>query len=787
MRKKLLAGSLSAVVCLSAMAYLPAGIASASVLVRNDFERNFDGWYKTGDLSELKAEAESAHESGRGMILRNRQSAEDAVESCKGYYLDGGLTYDYSIWVKADTAETYTMTLTWYYEDESTGSKVITSEQAPAGEWTELTGSCTAPNGTVGLTVTLKTDSQNDFAFDDFSAVGRQKAWGRAEISAKAADLGLKDFFANHFRVGTCMPGNALNNSTITAIVLSEFNSVTCENELKPDATLVQSGSSNSNINVSLSRASGIIDFCVNHNIAMRGHTFVWHSQTPSWFFKSDFTNNGNWVDTTTMNGRLESYIKNMFAAIAEEYPELNLYAYDVANECIKDGSTGMRDAGDNNSQSGTSAWVSVYKNSSFIKQAFTYAKQYRPEGCKLFYNDYNEYQNPKRQGIENLVKELKQADVIDGVGMQSHLNADWPSLNDYGAALQSYANITGCVHITELDIAQANPQRYASIMEMALNNPAVEAFVVWGTTDGTSWRRGESCLLFNDQGGKKSAYDAIVAKIDPSDYGDGDNPATGNGGTSTPKVYEPDEDGCYFHCTFEEGTEKWSSRGSDTVAQTTKEAYLGSGSVLCSDRSNDWNGVGRTLSSNPFKPGETFSFGAMVKYTDGDATQDFKLTLQYSGSSGDEYQEVKTVTVKKGEWTLVSNDSFQIPSGASGMLLYFETPEAKIDFYVDEAYGGLEGAIPAGLKSAANTTESTTTTTTTSSTESGRVMLGDVDCNGVVELIDAVTLCKASSGIEVGLTVAGRKNADIDGDGTVGNTDLKLMLQYLAGIISNF
>ena len=32
-----------------------------------------------------------------------------------------------------------------------------------------------------------------------------------------------------------------VNNSTITAMILKEFNSITHENELKPDATLVQS------------------------------------------------------------------------------------------------------------------------------------------------------------------------------------------------------------------------------------------------------------------------------------------------------------------------------------------------------------------------------------------------------------------------------------------------------------------------------------------------------------------------------------------------------------------
>ena len=76
----------------------------------------------------------------------------------------------------------------------------------------------------------------------------------------------------------------------------------------KPDATLVQSGSSNSNINVSLQSASGIIDFCINNNIAMRGHTFVWHSQTPEAFFHEGYDTQKPLVTREVMLGRLEIF-----------------------------------------------------------------------------------------------------------------------------------------------------------------------------------------------------------------------------------------------------------------------------------------------------------------------------------------------------------------------------------------------------------------------------------------------------------------------------------------------
>ncbi len=75
------------------------------------------------------------------------------------------------------------------------------------------------------------------------------------------------------------------------------------------------------------------------------------------------------------------------------------------------------------------------------------------------------------------------------------------------------------------------------------------------------------------------------------------------------------------------------------------------------------------------------------------------------------------------------------------------------------------------------------TTATTTVSTETARGLRGDVDCSGMVELTDAVLLAKASSGVDIGLTAQGFRNADLDGNGSLGGKDLSALLRYLAGI----
>ncbi|GBU21394.1 endo-1,4-beta-xylanase [Fibrobacteres bacterium R8-0-B4] len=369
-------------------------------------------------------------------------------------------------------------------------------------------------------------------------------------VLGQSATKGLKDVYAKHFRFGNILNGTTANNSSMKTIVLREFNSITPENELKPDATIQQSGSTNDNVKVQLnSGAKAILQFCQDNNIPVRGHTLVWHSQTPAWFFRENFNASGAVVSKDVMDKRMESYIKNMFALIKSSYPRLNLYAYDVVNEASSE-SGGPREAG---SGSGQSMWVQVYKDNSFIEKAFTYARQYAPATTKLYYNDYNEYIQAKRDYIANsIVKPLKQKGVLDGVGMQSHLdvrtgNDAYPSATLYGQAITIYKNLGVDIQVTELDATINNGNEsyfpaqatyYKNIMNEILTKggDAVKAVVVWGIQDDQSWRKDRKPLLFNASGQKKAAYTEVYNLIPQSDWGDGNNIGGGSdtsGGTT--------------------------------------------------------------------------------------------------------------------------------------------------------------------------------------------------------------------------------------------------------------
>jgi len=348
------------------------------------------------------------------------------------------------------------------------------------------------------------------------------------------AQTGLKDVYSSKFKFGSILNGTTANSDAMKQIVLREFNSITPENELKPDATIVASGSTDTNVKVQLNNgAKAILKFCQDNNIPVRGHTLVWHSQTPDWFFKTGFTSSGAVVSKAVMKQRMESYIKNMFALIKKEFPTLNLYAYDVVNEAASE-SGGPREAGTGD---GKSMWVQVYGDNSFIEEAFTFARLYAPETTKLFYNDYNEYIQAKRDYIAgSIVKPLKEKGLIDGMGMQSHLdvrtgNDAYPSATLYGQAITIYKNLGVEIHVSELDATindgndsylPAQATYYKNIMTEILNKggSAVTAVVVWGIQDGQSWRKPRKPLLFDDSGNKKTAYDELVKLIPQSEWG---------------------------------------------------------------------------------------------------------------------------------------------------------------------------------------------------------------------------------------------------------------------------
>ena len=229
----------------------------------------------------------------------------------------------------------------------------------------------------------------------------------------------------------------------------------------------------------------------------------------------------------------------------------------------------------------------------------------------------------------------------------------------------------------------------------------------------------------------------------------------------------EPDENGYYFHDTFEGSTDSWESHGSSEVTLSGRTPYKDKEALLVQNREKAWNGTQKALNSLTFKPGNEYSFSVCAAYLDGDASQDFSLTLQYTDSNGDvKYSRVASATAIKGNYVQLANTNYKIPEGASDLVLYVETASGTDNFYIDEAIGAVAGTViegPAEVK----------------------LVIGDVNSDGVIDCLD---ITSAKNGF-----INGFKNnvaaiaADVNQDGTVDAADIKQIKQFVFGIISEF
>ena len=410
-------------------------------------------------------------------------------------------------------------------EDHYNNLKCVVSQ----GEWVEIKEyKFSMPGGCTNVYLYFEnTSGNNDFYIDDFEL---KKA---PEGTIEEGIVSLKDAFKKHFKFGTATTVAEISPKTTQKLILKHFNSVTPGNELKPDGILdrartleeAEKTGDYTNPLVKIGGASPILDFCAENDIPVRGHTLVWHSQTPLWFFKEKFEEEGDWVDKDTMLKRMENYIKNVFDAVKEAYPTINFYAWDVVNEAwLDDGKP--RAGGSNQQNNNNSPWVKIFGDNSFIKYAFKFARKYGIEGCKYYYNDYNEYIQGKTEAIINMVKELNAEEtLIDGIGLQSHLDVNFPGISAYEKAVKLFTELGVDLQVTELDVTTSGnsaesfkkqAQYYGDIMKVLIKySKNISAVVVWGTTDDQSWRASKYPLLFNEDYSAKQCFYSIVEGLE--------------------------------------------------------------------------------------------------------------------------------------------------------------------------------------------------------------------------------------------------------------------------------
>ncbi len=365
-------------------------------------------------------------------------------------------------------------------------------------------------------------------------------------LTAQAAEATLMNTYgATYGYSGTCINLYQLRDANQLSILKKHYNSITLENEMKPDALL---GGSARLISVSQAKNQGyyipdnyreqyvpqinfstvdeVMKICYNNGLKMRAHTLVWHSQTPTWFFRNGYNGGQGFVNQQTMDARLEMYVKTVMNHVYTNQYGSVVYAWDVCNEIL---------------HADNSGWEAVYgknkTNATYVKKAFTYAYQTLEyfkltNSAKLFYNDYNTYiEKDKVISLVNYINQGKK--ICAGVGMQSHLGTNYPSVDYYMQALNAFLRAGFEVQITEIDITNkgdSDMANYAYNLFKKINAAKksggnISSITWWGLSDQTTWIKNSAPLLFSRPGVTKQSYNKVIQAYTETFGQPGSNP----------------------------------------------------------------------------------------------------------------------------------------------------------------------------------------------------------------------------------------------------------------------
>ncbi len=324
---------------------------------------------------------------------------------------------------------------------------------------------------------------------------------GVLSVPALAQPRTLKDAFAGKFVIGTAMSAPQIEGTDTAAVrvIKEQFSAIVAENCMKSGPIQPREGE------FDFSLSDKFVEFGIKNNKHITGHTLVWHSQTPTWFFKDA---EGNDVSREVLIERMKKHIYTVVGRYKGK-----IKGWDVINEVIDDRDGSLR----------RSKFMQII-GEDYIKLAFQFAHEADPQ-AELYYNDYSLFSPAKRKGAVAMVKKLIEQGVkIDAVGEQCHIGLDFPTIEEYEQTINDFAALGVKVMITEMEISvlpsnrntgadvsgnnsgvdPSNPyvnglpdainqkfeQRYVDFFKLFLkHSDKITRVTLWGVDDGQSWK----------------------------------------------------------------------------------------------------------------------------------------------------------------------------------------------------------------------------------------------------------------------------------------------------------
>lgn len=360
--------------------------------------------------------------------------------------------------------------------------------------------------------------------------------------------------------VGTCISyGNSWGGNTsdvadanTTKFIKENYNSLTAENQMKPESILGFSAKT-----IKTSEASGkgyyvpadykettvptfdyskidtLMKYAHDNGIRIRYHGLLWHEQTSNWFFRENYDASKPYVTPEVMDARIEYYIKNVMDHVYTSQYKDTVYCWDVVNEfyhmteCIYRIKNGKKDKTDN-----VKCYYEVYgkdifedpsnpeeshvkTNPAYVKKAFKWAyeelvKYNLTDSVELVYNDYDTNYEDVRASILAVTKFINQKDdlnpngdkFVTTIGMQTHDKlSEKYSYASHKASMTAFRESGLNLQITEMDLALNSAEGHTKDEQLEYWSDFISLVILecrmganftgitwWGMTDSASW-----------------------------------------------------------------------------------------------------------------------------------------------------------------------------------------------------------------------------------------------------------------------------------------------------------
>lgn len=292
---------------------------------------------------------------------------------------------------------------------------------------------------------------------------------------------GLKDYYApdDYFYMGVAISPSFIDNQEKVNLIKRHFNSLTADNDMKWSNLQTTEGT------FTFANADKIVTFAQANGMKVRGHCLLWHNQIPAWIFMDGSADASKELVLQRLRAHITTVVNHFKGKV---------YAWDVVNEAIDDGSSVYR----------ASKWYTIC-GEDYIIEAFEAARAADPD-AKLFYNDYSAINLVKRDKIYTLLEKLKNQDLVDGMGLQGHWNIEYPSVDLITAAFDKYKSLGLELQVTEFDVSvytsNSDPEstytaelaqkqavayaRFFYIFQTYKNH--ITGITFWGLADNYTW-----------------------------------------------------------------------------------------------------------------------------------------------------------------------------------------------------------------------------------------------------------------------------------------------------------